>query len=145
MLAGYLVWLASEREAAKRLRALYEISRSFAQSLSLETTLEATHDGNDPAAGKTIVVSSHILPELADLCNKVGVIEQGELLYSGPWTDIVKKAKTGMVLHVGVAHNQEMAAAMLSYTVLEVQGGWPTLPPSRAVSAAASAPRAGTR
>lgn len=33
--------LASEREAAKRLRALYEISRSFAQSLSLETTLEA--------------------------------------------------------------------------------------------------------
>jgi serine phosphatase RsbU (regulator of sigma subunit) len=33
--------LESEREAAKRLRALYEISRSFAQSLSLETTLEA--------------------------------------------------------------------------------------------------------
>jgi serine phosphatase RsbU (regulator of sigma subunit) len=33
--------LASEREAAKRLRALYEISRSFAQSLSLEATLEA--------------------------------------------------------------------------------------------------------
>ncbi|MEN3343320.1 MAG: hypothetical protein V7644_2724 [Actinomycetota bacterium] len=33
--------LASERAAAKRLRALYEISRSFAQSLSLETTLDA--------------------------------------------------------------------------------------------------------
>jgi serine phosphatase RsbU (regulator of sigma subunit) len=33
--------LASERAAAKRLRALYEISRSFAQSLSLEATLEA--------------------------------------------------------------------------------------------------------
>jgi serine phosphatase RsbU (regulator of sigma subunit) len=32
--------LDSEREAAKRLNALYEISRSFAQSLSLETTLE---------------------------------------------------------------------------------------------------------
>ena len=32
--------LASEREAAKRLSALYEISRSFAQSLSLETTLD---------------------------------------------------------------------------------------------------------
>ena len=32
--------LASERDAAKRLRALYEISRSFAQSLSLETTLD---------------------------------------------------------------------------------------------------------
>jgi serine phosphatase RsbU (regulator of sigma subunit) len=33
--------LAAEREAAKRLRALYEISRSFAQSLSLDTTLDA--------------------------------------------------------------------------------------------------------
>ncbi len=32
--------LTSEREAARRLRALYEISRSFAQSLSLETTLD---------------------------------------------------------------------------------------------------------
>jgi serine phosphatase RsbU (regulator of sigma subunit) len=32
--------LESERDAAKRLRALYEISRSFAQSLSLETTLD---------------------------------------------------------------------------------------------------------
>lgn len=32
--------LGSEREAAKRLHALYEISRSFAQSLSLETTLD---------------------------------------------------------------------------------------------------------
>jgi serine phosphatase RsbU (regulator of sigma subunit) len=33
--------LASERQSAKRLRALYEISRSFAQSLSLDATLEA--------------------------------------------------------------------------------------------------------
>ncbi len=33
--------LASEREAARRLGALYEISRSFAQSLSLDATLEA--------------------------------------------------------------------------------------------------------
>ena len=32
--------LAAEREAAKRLRALYEISRTFAQSLSLQTTLD---------------------------------------------------------------------------------------------------------
>jgi serine phosphatase RsbU (regulator of sigma subunit) len=39
--------LASERKAARQLGALYEISRSFAQSLSLETTLEA--------ATKTIV------------------------------------------------------------------------------------------
>ena len=42
--------------------------------------------------GKTILISSHILPELADLCNKVGIIEQGELLYSGPVTDILRRA-----------------------------------------------------
>src|SRR6476661_1668833 len=63
---------------------------------------------------KTILISSHILPELADLCNTVGIIEQGELIYSGPWTDVVKRAKTGLILHVGVAHNQELAAALLS-------------------------------
>src|SRR3954463_5862403 len=64
--------------------------------------------------GKTILISSHILPELADLCNTVGIIERGELLYSGPVADILKRAKTGMVLHVGVAANQEQAAALLS-------------------------------
>src|SRR5438552_8355090 len=64
--------------------------------------------------GKTILISSHILPELADLCNKVGIIERGELIYSGPVADIVKRARTGTVLHVAVAHNQELAAALLS-------------------------------
>ena len=65
--------------------------------------------------GKTILISSHILPELQDLCNVVGIIEQGELLYSGPWTDIVRKARGGMVLHVGVGEGQEsQAVALLS-------------------------------
>jgi ABC-2 type transport system ATP-binding protein len=64
--------------------------------------------------GKTILISSHILPELADLCNKVGIIEQGELLYSGPVADIVRRAKVGTVIHVNVAENQESAAALLS-------------------------------
>src|SRR6266576_1114079 len=64
--------------------------------------------------GKTILISSHILPELADLCNTVGIIEQGELLYSGPVADIVKRARVGTIIQVGVAHNQELAAALLS-------------------------------
>src|ERR1700678_3375319 len=64
--------------------------------------------------GKTILISSHILPELADLCNTVGIIEQGELLYSGPVTDIVKRAKAGPLLHVGVARAPEQAAALLA-------------------------------
>jgi len=64
--------------------------------------------------GKTILISSHILPELADLCNKIGIIEQGELIYSGPVSDIIRRAKAGTVLQVGVANGQEQAAALLS-------------------------------
>lgn len=64
--------------------------------------------------GKTILISSHILPELADLCNTVGIIEQGELIYSGPVADIVRRARTGTIVHVGVAHNAEQAMAILS-------------------------------
>ena len=63
---------------------------------------------------KTILISSHILPELADLCNKVGIIERGELLYSGPVADIVRQARTGTILHVSVAENSDLAAALLS-------------------------------
>ena len=64
--------------------------------------------------GKTILISSHILPELQDLCNTVGIIERGELIYSGPWTEIVKRARGGVLLHVGVADNQAGAAALLA-------------------------------
>ncbi len=64
--------------------------------------------------GKTILISSHILPELADLCNTVGIIEQGELLYSGPVADIVRRAKAGTVVHVGVTRAPEQAAALLA-------------------------------
>ncbi len=64
--------------------------------------------------GKTIIISSHILPELQDLCNTVGIIERGELLYSGPWTDIVKKAKRGTVIQIGVASNAVAAANILA-------------------------------
>ena len=35
------------------------------------------------AMGKTILISSHILADLADLCNKIGLIERGRLLYAG--------------------------------------------------------------
>jgi ABC-2 type transport system ATP-binding protein len=64
--------------------------------------------------GKTILISSHILPELADLCNTVGIIEQGELLYSGPVADIVKRARAGTIVQVGVVRAPEQAAALLS-------------------------------
>ncbi|MCB0100357.1 MAG: ABC transporter ATP-binding protein, partial [Caldilineaceae bacterium] len=34
--------------------------------------------------GKTILISSHILAELAEMCDHIGVVEKGQLLYNGP-------------------------------------------------------------
>ena len=42
--------------------------------------------------GKTILVSSHILPELADICNRVGIIEYGQLLAQGDVTDLLAQS-----------------------------------------------------
>lgn len=43
--------------------------------------------------GKIIVVSSHILPELSDFCNTVGIIERGDLLAWGPVSQIVQRVR----------------------------------------------------
>ena len=52
--------------------------------------------------GKIIIVSSHILPELATFCNKVGIVERGKVLALGPVSDIVKQVKQGRHVDVRV-------------------------------------------
>ncbi len=64
--------------------------------------------------GKTILISSHILHELAELCNTVGIIERGELLFSGSVNEILRRAKVGHVIHVGVAERMEAACQVLA-------------------------------
>ena len=64
--------------------------------------------------GKTILISSHILHELAELCNVVGIIERGKLLYSGTVSDILRRARVGRVVHVAVEDRIEQAAETLS-------------------------------
>src|SRR5208282_4983961 len=63
--------------------------------------------------GKTILVSSHILPELADICNKIGIIEQGCLLVNGEVTDVMKQVRTDIVLNITVAERMTDAAGLL--------------------------------
>ncbi len=63
--------------------------------------------------GKTIMVSSHILPELADICNKVGIIERGELLVNSEVTDVMKQVRTKTVLKVQVVDEVDRAAKLL--------------------------------
>jgi len=110
------------------------LSRGMRQRLCLAKTL--VHDpqvllldepasGLDPRArveikellkelrrmGKTIMVSSHILPELADFCNKIGIIEQGELIVSGDVQAIVEQVQGGRPLRAAVAAEDLTRAA----------------------------------
>jgi ABC-2 type transport system ATP-binding protein len=68
--------------------------------------------------GKTIMVSSHILPELADICNKVGMIERGELLVNAEVADVIKRVRPRTILLVGVAGDAEPAARLLEQSKL---------------------------
>ena len=66
------------------------------------------------AMGKTIIISSHILPELADFCNKVGIIERGELLVSGDVSDIMAQVSGGRTLEITLLDSQARAQEVLS-------------------------------
>jgi ABC-2 type transport system ATP-binding protein len=64
--------------------------------------------------GKTIIISSHILPELGDLCNTVGIIERGKLLFAGSVNEAMRRAKVGNVVHVAVVDRTKLAAELLT-------------------------------
>ena len=66
------------------------------------------------AMGKTIIISSHILPELADFCNKVGIIERGELLVSGDVQDIMAQLTGGKTLEIKVLDGMDRAMELLA-------------------------------
>ena len=68
--------------------------------------------------GKTIIVSSHILPELADVCNKIGIIDRGVMSFSDDVAAVIKKVRDQIILHIGVGEtdsdkpDQEAARAI---------------------------------
>jgi ABC-2 type transport system ATP-binding protein len=121
----------------KRENYVEELSRGMKQRLCLAKTL--VHDpklllldepasGLDPRArieikellkelkamGKTILISSHILPELADMCNKIGIIEQGQLIISGPVEAIMREVSGGRALEIEIDGEAQRAAEVIS-------------------------------
>ena len=72
--------------------------------------------------GKTIMISSHILPELADICNKIGIIETGQLIFSGDVASAIRQVREAPVVRVGVAHDREPEAKPLLARLPEVTG-----------------------
>lgn len=73
--------------------------------------------------GKTILISSHILTELAEVCTHVGIIERGRLLASGEINEILQRLQPTRVLRVGLLSDAAAAIAALEGVegVLDVQ------------------------
>jgi ABC-2 type transport system ATP-binding protein len=63
--------------------------------------------------GKTIIVSSHILPELADICNKIGIIDRGVMEINADVADVMKQVRQRTLLNIEVAGDIERAAREL--------------------------------
>ncbi|HRE99288.1 MAG TPA: ABC transporter ATP-binding protein [Pirellulaceae bacterium] len=63
--------------------------------------------------GKTIVVSSHILPELADICNKIGIIDRGVLKVNATVDDVIRQVRREIRLHISVVGDQAGAIRLL--------------------------------
>ncbi len=112
------------------------LSRGMKQRLCLAKTL--VHDppvlildeptsGLDPRArievkallrelrrmGKTILISSHILSELADCCTSIGVIERGQLLMHGPIDSVYRKIRRNRIVEVRFLANQDIGISIL--------------------------------
>ena len=121
---------------AKRDELVTSLSRGMTQRLGLARVL--LHDpqvllldepasGLDPRAriemrnllkrlqgmGKTILVSSHILPDLADICNRVGIIEYGRLLACGNVQDLLAQVRGRPTVRIRVVGAPEAAAKAL--------------------------------
>ena len=122
--------------AFKRDAMVNQLSRGQTQRIGLARTLlhepqvlllDEPASGLDPRARieirnllkklgelkKTVIVSSHILPELADVCTRVGMIEKGNLIVDGYVNDVMRKARQQIMLQIRVKENIEKAAALL--------------------------------
>lgn len=64
--------------------------------------------------GKTILISSHILPELAQMCSNIGIIEKGKMVVVGTIDDILTARGTARPIIMKVIANQDKAIEILN-------------------------------
>ena len=67
--------------------------------------------------GKTIIVSSHILPELADICNKIGIIDRGVMTVNSAVDEVMQQVRERIVLKIGVTGDLDAAGKILEQHV----------------------------
>jgi len=66
--------------------------------------------------GKTIIISSHILPELSELCTHIGVIEKGKLVISGNVSEITESVTDRKVISIKIyGSDREFGAIAQAY------------------------------
>ncbi len=65
------------------------------------------------AMGKTIVLSSHILSELAEMCNEIGIIQKGKIVVSGPLATLRQTARPSHMVRLHVLSDAGEALATL--------------------------------
>ncbi|MCL6456389.1 MAG: ABC transporter ATP-binding protein [Gorillibacterium sp.] len=63
--------------------------------------------------GKTIIISSHILPELAEMVDEIGVIERGQMIAQGKVQDIQNRMRVKRILHIRLLDRVDEAASFL--------------------------------
>ena len=65
------------------------------------------------AMGKTILISSHILTELADCCTSIGIIERGQLLLHGPIETVYRQITRNRQIEIRFAGNPEQGVSLI--------------------------------
>ena len=63
--------------------------------------------------GKTILISSHILTELADCCTSIGIIERGQLLLQGPINKVYRQINKNQHIEVRFSSNPEQGIGLI--------------------------------
>jgi ABC-2 type transport system ATP-binding protein len=59
--------------------------------------------------GKTILISSHILPELGEMCTSIGIMEKGQLVASGNVEEIAELKRANSPVHIKVISDRNEA------------------------------------
>ncbi len=76
--------------------------------LDPQTVVELREFIKKLSANKTILFSSHVLPEVEQLCDQITIIHQGKIRASGDLKEIHRKFRQGLVLKVGIAENEKL-------------------------------------
>jgi ABC-2 type transport system ATP-binding protein len=64
--------------------------------------------------GKTIIISSHILPELTELCTMIGIIDHGRMRATGSVREVIARLTSGRRLRINVLDEKDAAIEVLT-------------------------------